>query len=219
MSRSQPEVHRQPPAGVELSPGIRAQLLDSAIWQEGLERYALATNLGVIRTDAEGHRLGACINPRPTWSLLHAHAPPLAPPSRGGESCPFSLSPTQPCTCVADALAKDRACVARERTGLVHFAVPLALGEHRLGALVAGQVFDQYPDERILEHVAKQLGLVPQKVWQLARLEHLVPQTTLRVYADLLATLADNILWSHYHTLREADRLAEMMRLSDQLRE
>jgi hypothetical protein len=104
--------------------------------------------------------------------------------------------PPAPCTCVADALAKGGFRLARDRTGLVHFAVPLALGEHTLGALVAGQVFDQYPEQLTLEYVAKQIDLPPQEIWQLARLETPVKPAILRVYADLLATLADHTLRS-----------------------
>lgn len=80
-------------------------------------------------------------------------------------------------------------------------------------------MFDQYPDQLTLEHVASQVGLAPQEIWQLARLEHPIKAATLRVYADLLATLVDHALWSRYHMLTEAVRLAEMTRLRDQLRQ
>src|SRR5208283_2040331 len=132
-----------------------------------------------------------------------------------GVGCPFSLAPLLPCNCVADALARGGFVMARDRTGLVHFAVPLVLGEHPLGALVAGQVFDQYPEQLPLEHVAKQLGLSPAPVWQVARLEHPVKRATLEVYADLLATLGQTFLQTRYHRTIEAVRLAEMTRLRD----
>jgi signal transduction histidine kinase len=96
--------------------------------------------------------------------------------------------------------------VARDRTGLVHFAVPLVLGEHPLGALVAGQVFDQFPEQLPLEQVAKQLGLSPAPAWQAARLEHPVKRATLEVYADLLATLGRTFLQTRYHTIMAAER-------------
>ena len=104
---------------------------------------------------------------------------------------------------------------ARDRTGLTHFAVPLVLSEHPLGALVAGQVFDQYPEQLLLEQVAKKCRLSPEIVWQRARLEHPVKQATLRVYGDLLAALGQTLLQTRYHTLLEAERLAEMTRLRD----
>jgi signal transduction histidine kinase/ActR/RegA family two-component response regulator len=201
------------PAAILDPPAVRDQLLDPALWHEALERYARATGLAVVLTDAYGCRLSECINPRPLWSRLQAHHPASA----GG--CPFALMPWTPCTCVADALATGRFRLARDRTGLVHFAVPLAFGTHALGALVAGQVFDQYPEQLTLEHVAKQIDRAPQEVWQLARLEPPVKPATLRVYADLLATLADQTLGNRYHTLTEADRLAELTRLSEQLQQ
>jgi signal transduction histidine kinase len=207
-----------PPIGVELQPAIHADLLDPALWQDGLATYARGTSLAVALADAAGRLLGSTINPRPTWSLLHAKAPPVSPPASegaaGGAGCPFSLVPPSPCNCVADALARGGFVMARDRTGLVHFAVPLVLGEHPLGALVAGQVFDQYPDQLALEHVARQLGLSPAPAWQAARLEHPIKRATLEVYADLLATLGQTFLQTRYHTIlaavrRGQERLAE----------
>src|SRR3984893_8867796 len=208
---------RAQPIGVELPPPIRADLLDPALWQDGLAKYARATNLAVALADTAGRLIGEYINPRPTWRLLHAKTPPIAPLSEGaarGVRCPFSLAPLSPCSCVADSLARGSG-VAHDRTGLVHFAVPLVLGGHPLGALVAGQVFTRYPEQLPLEHVARQLGLSPGKVWELARLEHPVKHATLEVYADLLATFGQTFLQTRYHTLREAERLAEMTRLRD----
>ena len=197
------------PIGVELQPAICAELLDPALWQDGLAKYARATNLAVALADAVGRLIGSILNPRPTWSLLHAKTPPTPPPSDGaaaGVRCPFSPAPLSPCNCVADALARGGYVVARDRTGLVHFAVPLVLAGHPLGALVAGQVFDQYPEQLPLEQVAKQLGLSPAPVWQLARLEHPVKRATLEVYADLLAILGQTFLQTRYHTILAAER-------------
>lgn len=197
------------PLGVELQPAIHADLLDPALWQDGLTKYARGTNLAVALADAAGRQLGSIINPRPTWSLLHAKTPPISPPSEGaagGVGCPFSLAPLSPCNCVADALARGGFVVERDRTGLVHFAVPLVLGEHPLGALVAGQVFDHYAEQLALEHVARHLGLSPAPAWQAARLEHPVKRATLEVYADLLATLGQTFLQTRYHTIMAAER-------------
>jgi len=212
MEHNRKQDNREPsaqPIGVELPPAIRADLLDPANWQEGLATFARATNLAVALADAAGRLIGSTINPRPTWSLLHAKTPPISPPSEGaaGEvECPFWLAPLKPCNCVADALARGGFVVAHDRTGLVHFAVPLVLGGHPLGALVAGQVFDQYPEQLRLEQVAKQLGLSPAPSWQAARLEHPVKRATLEVYADLLATLGQTFLQTRYHTILAAER-------------
>ena len=204
-------VNPEQPTGVELTSALRAELLDPASWRMGLEKYALAMHLAVALTDADGHLLGGVINPRPTWSMFHARKPPSA-----GE-CPFSLLSPQPCTCVADALTKGGLALARDRTGLVHVAVPLLLGGQRLGALLAGQVFDQYPDQAVLGHLAGKLGLSPKQVWQKARLEQPVKRATLAVYGDLLTTLGSSFLQTRYHALVEANRVAELTRLRDLL--
>ena len=192
------------PIGVERQPAVRADLLDPALWQDGLAKYARGTNLAVALADAGGRLIGEYINPRPTWSLLHSKTPPEG--AARGVGCPFSLTPLSPCNCVADALARGGFVVARDRPGLVHFAVPLVLGGHPLGALVAGQVFTRYPEQLPLEHIARQLLLSPGKVWELARLEHPVKQATLEVYADLLATLGQTFLQTRHHTILAAER-------------
>lgn len=196
---------------VELPPDIRDELLDPVIWQEALEAYALSTHLAVAFTNAQGRLIGNCINPHPTWSLLHANQPAEV----GG--CPFALLTLNPCACFAKALTKGSPVLARDRAGLVHFAVPLMLGEHQLGALVAGQVFDQYPEQLPLERIAKKFGLSPDKVWQMARLEQPVKGATLQVYGRLLATLGNSFIRTHYHAIIEEGRLAEMTRLRDLL--
>jgi signal transduction histidine kinase len=116
-------------------------------------------------------------------------------------------------------LARGGFVEARDRTGLVHFAVKLVLGEHSLGALVAGQVFDQYPEQLPLEQMARQLGLPPAPVWQVARLEHPVKRATLEVYADLLATLGQTFLQTCYHTIRATEkRLQEITAEANEVR-
>jgi signal transduction histidine kinase len=111
---------------------------------------------------------------------------------------------------VGEALARRELVLRRDRTGLVHFTVPLVLEDHPVGALLAGQVFDQYPEQLVLEHAASHRGASPGAVWQLARLEVPVPRATLRVYGRLLAALGQAFLHTRYHTLLDAQRLAAL---------
>src|SRR5260370_8839306 len=69
------------PIGVELPPAIRADLLDPALWHNGLTKYARATTLAIPLADAPVRLIEAYINPRPTCSHLHARRPPICPPS------------------------------------------------------------------------------------------------------------------------------------------
>ncbi|HEV3258225.1 MAG TPA: PocR ligand-binding domain-containing protein, partial [Gemmataceae bacterium] len=201
-----------PSPGVEVSPALWGELLDPAAWQEGLEKYALAMHLAVALVDADGRLLGPCLNPRPLWELLRARQP------AGAGECPFALAPVRPCTCVADALKKRAVVQAQDGSGLAHFAVPLVLGKQRLGALVAGQVFDHDPEQQPLEQLAQNLGLSAAKVWEQARLEHPVSAAMLKVYEDLLTTLGQAFLQCRYHTLLEDSRRAERQRAEEALR-
>jgi signal transduction histidine kinase len=202
----------QPLHGAERCQDLRVELLVPNVWQLALEQYAKAMHLGVALTDADGHLLGDCLNSQPLWGLLRGVQP------AGVEECPFHLLPRKPCTCVADALANGGPAFAHDRTGLVHFAVPLELDGHAVGALIAGQVFDQYPEQLALEHAAKKLGLSPNQVWQKARLECPISRHALHVYADLLATFGDAFLHTRYHALLEADIRAERERAQELLR-
>src|ERR1700686_2600096 len=79
LERNSNQDHVEPsaqPIGVELPPAIRADLLDPALWQDGLAKYARATNLAVALADTAGRLIGETINRRPTWSSLHARPPP-----------------------------------------------------------------------------------------------------------------------------------------------
>jgi signal transduction histidine kinase len=193
-----------PLAGVAGFPTLHAALFDPTSWRESLDVYARTTNLAVILVDPAGRPLGPCRNPRPTWRRLHA------PPGAAGDMCPFALASPTPCTCVREALAQRDLVLVRDRTGLVHFTVPLVLEDSPVGALLAGQVFDQYPQQLVLEHVARRLGLSPDAVWQVARLEVPVKRATLRVYARLLAVLGQAFLHARYHRLLDAQRLAAL---------
>jgi signal transduction histidine kinase len=124
-----------------------------------------------------------------------------------GGGCPFSLGLDKPCTCVSEALAGRSLVWRHDRTRLAHFTVPLVLGDHPVGALLAGQVFDQYPEQLLLEHVARHCGLPPHQLWQVARLELPVKRATLHVYGRLLATLGNMILRTRYYTLMDAHLL------------
>jgi signal transduction histidine kinase/ActR/RegA family two-component response regulator len=201
------------PVDTILSPARLGTLLDPVRWHESLQSYVRATHLALVLTDAKGHQLGACLNPQPTWQHVQAAAATVAP---SDQTCPFALLPAQPCTCIGDALTQGHVVFASDRVGLVHFAVPLILHGQSLGAVLAGQVFDHYPDQVKLERPVRQLGLSMAETWQKARLEYPIQRDTLHVYADLLMNISQTLLQTHNHSIQEAERLAEMTRLRNQ---
>jgi ligand-binding sensor protein len=76
----------------------RDVLLDPLLWHSVLEEYALAMNLAVVLTDAQGRMLGECINPQPLWSLFNAQI------QEKPDSCPFCLIRSESCTASLDAI-------------------------------------------------------------------------------------------------------------------
>ena len=207
---------RPPPVWRTVSPALRAALFAPESWHESLEAYAQTTHLAVVLVDAAGRQLGPCLNPRPTWQRLHAPqeaavaaAGPATPPGVHLR-CPFVLVPDIPCPCVEDAMARRELVLRRDRTGLVHFTVPLVLEDQPVGALLAGQVFDQYPEQLVLEAVAQRLGVPPAPLWQVARREVPVKRATLLVYGRLLAALGQAFLHTRYHALLDAQRFAAL---------
>ena len=187
----------------ELSIEIRNRLLAPTAWHEALSEYAKATRLAVALVDSEGQLIGELFNPQPLWVLLMKSARPAGP-------CPFSVSaPSSFCKCVSDTLTGGKPVIAKDPSGLVHFSVPLILNRRRVGAVVAGQAFDQHPETLQLEKLAKRLYLDPSKVWQLARASAPIRAVTLQVYANLLATFSDALIRRVYSSVIDAGRLVK----------
>src|SRR5271157_3307225 len=124
------------------------ELLDPEGWREALEVYASTVNLAVALTDTDGRPLGKCHNPQPAWLLAHGETPEV-----NGRCC-FCLAPLEPCSAVADAIRTGLPAMAQDSAGMAHVAVPISLGGQTLGALIAGQAFNSYPEPLRLQRVA-----------------------------------------------------------------
>jgi PAS domain S-box-containing protein len=188
--------------GTELSPKLRADLLDFDAWGGILTTFGRTMRVAVALTDTQGHVLGECHNGQPVWKLVHDAA------TRWNFNCPFCITTGLACTAVARALESAGAVMARDQAGLTHVTVPLLLGKEYLGAIVAGQVFDRYPEPLPLQRVAKEFGIPAQQLWERARKERPVSGATLRASGELLCVLGQAFLQQRYNAILEA-RLAE----------
>ena len=185
---------------IELSPQLRADLLNTEAWSDILATYAQTMKVAVALTDDQGHMLGECHNPQPVWKLIHDHAPATI------AGCPFCIG--RPCSAVAEALQTGDAVMVHDQVGLTHVAVPLSLGTQHLGAIVAGQVFDRYPESIPLQRVAKDFDLPAQRLWDVARKQAPVSRTILQASGRLLRVLGHAFLRQRYAAILEA-RLTE----------
>jgi PAS domain S-box-containing protein len=190
----------------ELSEEWRAEFLNPHHWVQALQTYADTTKLAVALTDPQGHLLGECLNPQPTWSV--AQKSPRA--SEGG--CPFCLAPSAPCTAVVDALRTGEVVMTQDGAGLAHVAVPLSLRGRQLGALIAGQVLNRYPEPLPLQRVARLYGVSPQHLWHHATQQVPITKATLMTFGRLLKSLADAHLGQGHATLLQTDLAAMNLR-------
>jgi PAS domain S-box-containing protein len=184
---------------VELSPKLRADLLDLDAWGEILATYSRTMGVAVALTDSEGHVLGECHNAQPVWSLVHGSS------HRRGEECPFCITKGPPCTAVAESLQTGEVVRVRDQAGLTHVAVPLLLGKQRLGTVLAGQVFDRYPEPLSLRRVAKEFNISAQQLWDVAKSQRPVGSVTLHASGDLLRALGHAFLQQRYGAILEAN--------------
>jgi hypothetical protein len=80
------------------------------------------------------------------------------------------------------------------------------LGNQQLGAIIAGQVFDRYPDSLLLQRAAKKFGVSSEQLWDLSRKQRPVSSAVLQASADLLCALGKAFLQQRYGAILEASR-------------
>ena len=182
---------------IELSPKMRADLLDLDAWGGILTTFGQTMKVAVALTDSAGHVLGKCHNAQAVWTLIRDAA-------HDWTGCSFCISTGVPCTAVAEALRVGAVISVRDEAGLTHVAVPLLLGNQQLGAIIAGQVFDRYPDPLQLQRVAKEFGVSSQQLWDLSRKQRPVTSAVLQTSADLLCALGKAFLQQRYGAILEA---------------
>jgi PAS domain S-box-containing protein len=187
---------------VELSAKMRADLLDFDAWGEVLKMYGRTMRVAVALTDPEGLLLGKCHNPQPIWNLVREAV------SDWGAGCPFCITKGLPCAAVVDAVRTGAVAVVHDQAGLTHVAVPLMLGKETLGAVIAGQVFDRYPEPLLLRRVAKDFAISAQDLWEVAKKERPVAGVLLRASSDLLGALCHAFLQQRHAAILE-EKLAE----------
>jgi PAS domain S-box-containing protein len=180
---------------IELPAELQAELLDPGGWSDVLETFARTMRVGVALTDSKGQLLSACHNPQPVWALSRK----ALPESDGS----FWLSPRTPDSAVMESMQQGEIGTANDEAGLAYIAVPLSLDGRYVTTLMAGQVFDHYPESLRMEQAAKKLGIPAQQMWQLAIRQSPVSRATLRLYGELLQALGQAFLRQRYGAIVE----------------
>ena len=187
---------------LQLTDKSMAELLDVRAWGEVLATYANTMRMAVALTDLRGRLIETCHNPQQAWAFARGESGIPA------EACPFCLAPAIPCRAVIETLQTGEVTLVHDLAGLAHVAVPLTLGKRAFGAIVAGQVFDRYPEQLSLRRVAKHFQVSAQELWRISNHQTPVSRATLLVYGKLLAVLGCAFLRERYATILDR-RLTE----------
>jgi PAS domain S-box-containing protein len=99
---------------------------------------------------------------------------------------------------VREAIQTGEIMTVSDGAGLAHVAVPLLLDGRNMAALIAGQVFDRYPESLRLQRAARELGIPAQQMWQVAIRQTPVSRATLHMYGELLQALGQSFLRQRY---------------------
>jgi two-component sensor histidine kinase/ligand-binding sensor protein len=196
----------------DLTPELRAELLDPESWSGMLELYARTMKLAVALVDADERMVGVCHNPQPIWTLARNAKPVSA------GSCPFCLEMIPRCTAAMDALRSKTLLVVHDSAGFAHVTVPLVLGDQPLGTLFAGQILDQYAASLSMERLARSFALAPQQVWQLARRQTPMSQASLAIYGELLRFMSQTFLRDRHSAILERKSTEKIQELNQHLR-
>ena len=203
--KNQPKAASEEPTA--LTREILVDLLVPSVWGPALEQYARATHIAVQLFGFDGSIITECVNPQPLWTAMQRSG-------NGEAACAFSIA-NESCACVRDAFHGRKNVFVTGQTGLVHFAVPLFLQERAVGVLLAGQVFDQYPEMLSLDWAVRASGLSTENIWNIGCHSRPIPRATLIAYSELLTTLAMSILQARYRGILEAKRLQELEMLME----
>jgi two-component sensor histidine kinase/ligand-binding sensor protein len=197
---------------IKLTPELVAQLLDPAAWEGVLDLYASSMKLAIALVNADGRLVGPCHNPQPIWTLARR-----AKPASIG-ACLFCLETTPSCSAGLDACRTNSMVLAHDQAGFAHVTIPLTLGDRPVGALLAGQILDRYPESLSLQRFARAFGLSSQLVWHMARQQPPLGLANLTVYGKLLSSLSQTFLANRYGAILETKSKARTKALNQQLR-
>jgi two-component sensor histidine kinase len=186
-----------------------AELLNPGGWAAVLETYARCVDVAVALIDRNGVLVGEVHNPKPIWKLVRAAR------LEWGDGCLFCLDADRHCTAAADAERTRSLVSVRGLGGFAHTAVPIFLHNRHLGTLLAGQVFDDYPELLLLEQLAGAYNLSGQELWRLARQRIPISHASLITFGQLLGTLGQAYLQERHAVILQRELTESNQALKD----
>lgn len=183
----------------------RAELYASPGWHTALAQFASTTGLAVTLFDMEGQMRAGPYTPTPLTERLSA---------AGCWDEPDGV-------CLAKDREAARACTEQGNMEccegletLALFAIPARLKGDVIGAIVAGWVFDNFPDPIVTDRLAKRINVSFPELWQIVRQQPPVSREKLKIYAEMLQTLSDSFVQERAETLHEQAQARELVALN-----
>jgi two-component sensor histidine kinase/ligand-binding sensor protein len=178
------------------------QLLDPGTWVPVIERFARSCRLAVQLFDGAGRALTRVVNEQEFSLALRAGV--------ADDERPLGATKSDTENLACRAIHSGQLIITTDDSGLGYVAVPLRLGDRGRGALIAGQVFLRFPDQLVLDRMARERGLP--SLWAAARRERPIAQAVLTRYGELLQTLGQAFLEARHSELLRMRESQEQIR-------
>lgn len=183
-------------------------ILSSPGWARALSQFASATGLIVCLYDTEGQLYAGPFATAPLGETLVR----TGGWNKTGFCLPVDVETVLACV-------KENAILHRRGLDMLAlFAVPVRLDGSAIAGIVAGWVFDNFPDPISTDRLAKLIGIPYTELWQIVRQQSPVSNEKLRVYGDLLQTLSDSFVLERAETLREREQSRVLLTLNESAR-
>jgi PAS domain S-box-containing protein len=176
-------------------------LFGSDLWQAALEKYASATHLTVTLFDADARAVFGPVHPTPLFQLFD---------EAGYEPGIFAECARR---CIAQTKKRPPVLIAQFH-GLAVVGASLGLEGKIVGAAVGGYAFADFSQVSEIQRLAKQSGIVFERVWEIVRKQPPVSQQRLIVHGELLQVLGDALLRENYRT-RQYEQAAAIINSCD----
>lgn len=176
-------------------------LFGSDLWAAALEKFAVATHLTVRLFDAGMRAVFGPVHPTPLFRLFEetGHDPGIF-----AECARRCLAQT----------GERPAVLVSQYHGLAVVGASLILKGEIVGAAVGGYAFADFSQVSEVQRLARQAGIVFERLWNIARKQAPVPRQRLLVHGELLQVLGDALLREHYRR-RQYEQAAAIVNSSD----
>ena len=159
----------------------------SELWAAALEKFASATHLTVRLFDAEERAVFGPVHPTPLFQLFD---------EKGYDPGIFVECARR---CIVQTQERP-AVVVSQFHGLAVVGTSLVLEGKVVGAAVGGYAFADFSQVSEIQRLARQAGIVFDRLWDIARKQRPVPQRQLMVHGELLQVLGDALLRENYRS-------------------